>query len=131
MKLIVDTNVLVRYLVADDPEQSAASVRILEGGDDIVIPIVVLCEAVWILQRAYKYKREEIERALRLVVESSNAIVDRPAAESGLDLLRRGGDFADGTIAYEVERFRADHLVTFDRTFARLSDPAKVRLIGS
>jgi predicted nucleic acid-binding protein len=63
------------------------------------------------------------------VVESSNVIVDRPVAESGFAMLARGGDFADGVIAYDAERLGADHLFTFDRTFAQLSDPARVRLI--
>ena len=129
MRIVVDTNVLVRYLVADDPVQHAASVRTIESGDDIVLPTIVLCETVWVLSRAYRYGKDEIARALRLVIESSNTITDRPAAEAGLDLLSRGGDFADGTIAQEVERSRADHVVTFDQSFARLADPGVVRLI--
>lgn len=54
MKLAIDTNVLVRYLTADVPGQAAASTRIMEGGDDIVISAVVLCETVWVLRRSYR-----------------------------------------------------------------------------
>jgi predicted nucleic-acid-binding protein len=58
VKLAIDTNVLVRYLTADVPGQAAASTRIMEGGDNIVISSVVLCETVWVPRRPYKYERE-------------------------------------------------------------------------
>lgn len=56
-------------------------------------------------------------------------IVDRPAVESGLAMLRAGGDFAAGVIQYEAERARCDKLFTLDVAFARRSDPAKVTLL--
>ena len=129
MRLVIDTSVLVRYFVWDDEAQAAASARIIEGGDDSVIPTVILCETVRILQHAYRYPAKEIPHALRVVLESTNAAVDRPAAEAGLATLARGGDFADGGIGFDIERTGASHLVTFDHAFAPPAEPAKVRLL--
>ena len=61
----LDTNVLVRYLVQDDPGQgrkAAAYIeRAAEAGDEILISNIVLCETVWVLDTAYGYDKSEIE----------------------------------------------------------------------
>ena len=46
MKVTVDTNVLVRALVQDDPEQAKAAIALLERAELIAIPVPVLCELV-------------------------------------------------------------------------------------
>jgi predicted nucleic-acid-binding protein len=69
--------------------------------------------------------------AIQLVIESRNVEVDRPAAEAGLDLLRRGGDFADGIIQHDASRARCRHIVTFDRDLANLLGPAHCVPLGA
>ena len=54
MKITADTNVLVRALVQDDPEQSRAACTVLEKAELIAIPLPVLCELVWVLRRVYR-----------------------------------------------------------------------------
>ena len=51
-------------------------------------------------------------------------LVDRLAAESGLRMLARGGDFADGVIEHDAIRAGCDRLATFDQTFDQLLVPA-------
>ena len=57
----VDTNVLVRYLVQDDPRQGKRAADFIEaagtGGEQILIGNIVLCEMVWVLESAYGYSR--------------------------------------------------------------------------
>ena len=48
-------------------------------------------------------------------MDSSNVVVNQPAVEAGLALLDKGGDFADGVIAYEGEWLGADEFVSFDK----------------
>lgn len=59
--IALDTNVLVRYLVEDDPKQSAAAARAIERatarGEEIFIGQIVLCELVWVLSHAYDFTR--------------------------------------------------------------------------
>lgn len=131
MKLAVDTNVMVRYLVGDDPQQSAQAAAAIEGADTVFISIIVLCETVWVLSRSYGHSRAEIAGILRRLITSRNVDVDRPAAEAGVISLERGGDFADGAIQYEAVRNGCERLATFDQQFAQLCDPAEVILLGS
>jgi len=60
----LDTNILIRYLTQDDPEQSKKATREIEkrlnAGDEFFIADIVLCELVWVLESAYGYDRQEI-----------------------------------------------------------------------
>ena len=51
MKITADTNVLVRALVQDDPEQAKSASALLEQAELMAVPLPVLCELVWVLRR--------------------------------------------------------------------------------
>ncbi len=129
MTIAADTNVLVRYLTWDDEKQAAAAATILEADEAISVSSLVLCELAWVLRGAYRYSAEDIGAALSRVIESRNVVSDRVAAEMGLAMLRRGGDFADGVIECDAERARCRQIATFDQRFARLLDPERVILL--
>ncbi len=120
MKTSIDTNLLIRYLTCDDKQQTAKAVAVIESGHVIFIATIVLCEAVYVLQRAYHISSDQIAVTLQRIIESRNVELDRPAAEYGLAMLRQGGDFADGVVLYESSRAKCDRIVTFDQTFERL-----------
>lgn len=120
MTVAVDTNVLGRYLTWDDLPQARAAARVIESGETIAISTVVLCELVWVLRRAYRLSTTEVADSIQEIIGSRNVAADRPAAETGLDLLRRGGDFADGIVRHDADQARCRHIATFDRVFAGL-----------
>ncbi len=69
----IDTNVLVRDLVQDDEQQALAATRILEKISDInpaFINNIVMCEKVWVLIRAYKYKKSLIANTLEQILST-------------------------------------------------------------
>jgi predicted nucleic-acid-binding protein len=131
MKVALDTNVLVRYLTWDDEVQSPIAARAIEDAASISVSPIVLCETVWVLERAYKLKPKVIAKTLRDFVESETVEVDRELAEAGLLNLERGGDYADGVVLLESERAKADQLVTFDKLFAELTKSARIRLLSA
>jgi len=131
VSIALDTKVLVRYLTWDDAAQAEAAAAIIEGGEVVAISTSVLCELVWVLKRAYRFSSDEIADAMQRVIESRNVDVDRPSAETGLHMLRRGGDFADGIIQYDARRARCHHVVTFDRDFAELLGADHAILLGT
>lgn len=131
MRLAIDTNVLVRYITSDDPQQLAAAQSAIEGDDVLFISTVVLCELAWVLKGTYKYSRAEIERILTDLVITRNVEADFDAAQAGLHMLARGGDFADGVIEYEAARAKCDRLVTFDQNFARCAATPRVTLLAT
>lgn len=115
MKITADTNVLLRAIVADDPDQARIAQSTLERADLIAITATALCELVWVLSRGYNVPLEDVVIAIRRLIDSAKVEADRPLVEAGLAVLGEGGDFADGIIAFEGARLGATVLASFDR----------------
>lgn len=122
MKITPDTNVLVRALIEDDPRQAKIAQTELAKAEIVAIALPALCELVWVLTKGYKISTAETAAAIRRLMNSANVVTNWPAAEAGLAMLEAGGDFADGTIAYEGNWLGADTFVSFDRKAAKLAE---------
>ena len=120
MKVAVDTNVLVRALVRDDPAQARAAIRVLKDAALIAVALPSLCELVWVLLRVYGFQAAEAAAAVRALLTTANVDLNRPAAEAGLAVLEAGGDFADGVIAYEGHWLGGETFVSFDKKAVKL-----------
>jgi len=115
MKIVVDTNVLVRVFANDDEGQNQAANAAMDSADGVVLTLPMLCELAWVLSRGYRTSRKDIATTFRSLIEAENVEVDRAAVEAGLDMLDAGGDFADGVIAYQGRWAGAEAFVSFDR----------------
>lgn len=115
MRITADTNVLVRAVVADDKKQARAAARLLKQAEVIAVTLPCLCEFVWVLRRVYQFGQESISAALEALLSADNVSVNRPAVDAGLLMLKAGGDFADGLIAYEGNWLGGDTFVSFDK----------------
>lgn len=115
MKISVDTNVLARAVLQDDPVQFAAASKRLKEASLIAVSLPCLCELVWILRRGAKLSREDVAQSVRDLLETGNVVMNRPAVEAGLAVLEAGGSFADGAIAYEGQWLGGETFVSFDR----------------
>jgi predicted nucleic-acid-binding protein len=114
-KVTVDTNVVVRYLLADDARQAEAARKLMQGAELVAISLPVLCETVWVLSRGYKLAAEDIAQAIETLTRARNVKTDQAAVDAGLVVLRAGGDFADGVIAHEGMALGGEVFVTFDK----------------
>lgn len=115
MKVAVDTNVLVRAVVRDDPAQASAAVAVLTDAELIAVALPCLCEFVWVLLRVYGFQQADAASAIRALLAATNVEMNRPAVEAGLLVLDAGGDFADGVIAYEGNWLGGETFVSFDK----------------
>jgi predicted nucleic-acid-binding protein len=122
----VDTNVLVRYMVADDEDQTRRAAAFLEGAisvdDPGFVSVVVLVELVWVLERTYRFSSDEIAGAIESVLRAEPLRIDRRAeVVEALGVFQtKQGSFADALIATLAEHAGCAHVVTFDRKAARL-----------
>lgn len=132
MKITADTNVLVRAITGDDERQSRVAQAQLASAEMVALATPVLCELVWVLSQGYKNSSSEIAETIRRLMNGTNVVVNRPAAEAGLALLDAGGDFADGVIAYEGSWLGAETFVSFDKKAVKLMDAQgrSVRLLS-
>ncbi len=115
MRITVDTNILVRAVVRDDERQAEAAASLLKTAELIAVSLPCLCEFVWVLRRVYGLGNSDIAAALDALLDAGNVAVNRPAVEAGLALLKAGGDFADGLIAYEGSWLGGEAFVSFDK----------------
>jgi predicted nucleic-acid-binding protein len=112
----IDSNVVVRLLLRDDPAQ-IEHVDALVADGDLLVPFTVLIETEWVLRAVYKLDRQTIATLLRsLAVIEGVAVPDRTGLLWACERYARGADFADMVHLLATE---AADFVTFDRDFAR------------
>ena len=117
----LDTNVLVRYLAQDDPDQAARATRIVEQELTEETPgfigLVVLIETVWVLQRLYRASAEEIRETATDLLGSRDIVVEnRDVVTRALALSRQNScGFADAIIAASAFNAGCDKVISFDR----------------
>jgi predicted nucleic-acid-binding protein len=127
VKITADTNVLLRDALHDDPRHARLAAKILHEAELVSVPVSVLCEFVWVLQRGYKKPAAEIADAIRRLMRTATVVMNRPTVETGLAVLEAGGDFADGVIAHEGNWLGAEELVSFDKRAVTLLKSKGVR----
>ena len=120
----IDTNILVRFLVVDDPAQNEAAKAFLaerSAENPAYISSITLAETVWVLHRRLKYPLAAVISALRGLLASEELIIEH-ADELG-QLLEGDRmpetDLADYLIAWAGMRAGCTHTVTFDQLAAK------------
>ena len=122
----LDTNVLVRYLVKDDPAQARIAAQVIARectrDDPGFINRIVLCEIVWVLETAYGYSKETIAGVLEKVFRTSQFHVeDIQTAWTAFRLYQSGkADFADCLLGAVNSRHGCERTVTFDQQAGKL-----------
>ena len=119
----IDTNILLRVFIDDDPAQvRAVRKRVAEAeAGQLFISIVVMVEFVWTLQAAFKVQRRDLIGALEGVLTRAVFVVeDRAEVEAALNRLKLGNvDFADVLISTRNMRHGVDRTVSFDQSGIR------------
>jgi predicted nucleic-acid-binding protein len=126
--IAVDTNVVVRIVVADDRDQLAKALRLVERNDVYISPTVLL-ECEWVLRSAYDLDRRSVERSLRAIVSLEHVHTHDPEAVArALDLFASGLDFADAM--HLCLAVGSDAFATFDAALrkraGRLADVIQI-----
>lgn len=124
----VDTNIIVRFLTDDDPQQSKTARSLIEAGD-IFIPVTVILESEWVLRSAYGYPAVRIAEAFRGLAGLFGVTMENSAQlAQALDWMAGGMDFADALHLAKAEG--CDAFLSFDRRLARVAkgrSPVTVR----
>ncbi|HEY6420879.1 MAG TPA: type II toxin-antitoxin system VapC family toxin [Candidatus Binataceae bacterium] len=120
----LDTNVLLRYLLRDDPAQARTAKSFIDRECSAEAPgfinRIVLCETVWVLERGYSYSRDAVYEVLgNLLLAQQLAIEDRDEALAALREYREGADFSDSMIAAINRRLGCEYTATFDQKAGR------------
>jgi predicted nucleic-acid-binding protein len=122
----IDTNLLLRLIVGDEPKQAVAAREHLRdrcsADEPGYVCHIVLVELVWTLARAYGYPRERIAAAIEQILETAQLDVEssNDVAAAVKDYRRGVADFADCLLVRVNAAAGCTHTVTFDRKAAKL-----------
>lgn len=123
----LDTNVLVRYLVGDDPRQFAAArgtiQAALDSGETLFIPTTVALELEWVLRSSYRFQKADVIGVFSdLLAADELSFESETAVEGALALFQESSaDFADCVHVSIAHSAGETPLWTFDRSAAKLS----------
>ena len=126
MKLIADTNLLVRAAVQDDLAQARLAMKALDAAELIVVPLPCFCEFARVLLRVYPFTAADTAQAIQVLLDIEKMVTNRPAVEAGLAVLNAGGDFADGVIAFEGRTMGGEVFVSLDAKAVKLLSKNKI-----
>ena len=120
MMLGIDTHVLVRFLVRDDPAQFDKARTLIKRevshGKRVFINQLVLQETEWVLRSRYKVTKQQMMDTLSALLEAPDVqLEDEPAVEEALDVWRNAtADFADCLISARNRRLGCRATASFD-----------------
>ena len=126
--IALDTNVLLRILLNDDPKQSrqaqAVVARAVGLGEDVLLPDIVLCEVEWVLSSAFGLPRARVVATLRRLLEGTEfTFANRTAVGAAVASYERGrADFSDYLIGATASAAGASTTFTFDRDLRKSDD---------
>jgi predicted nucleic-acid-binding protein len=129
--IAIDTNIIVRLLTVDDPEQFKVAIEAIRG-QELFLCKTVLLESEWVLRFTYRFPREAIMVGfVKLLGYENLRIEDQDAVLRSLSWYSQGMDFADAL--HLASCADATRFLTFDRPLAQaarsLTEVPKVELL--
>ena len=117
----IDTNILIRYLTADDPIQYEQVMKLLGSSQSAYISPIVWVETVWVLTNFYGISRErQCEKLVELLEIQTFQVDSSTAVANAIKSYQNGYDFADAMIG-QFNALQCETTWTFDKKAARLS----------
>jgi predicted nucleic-acid-binding protein len=125
----IDTNVVVRILVRDEPDQAAVADKFVGGG--AWVSLLVLMETAWVLRSVYERTPAQIARGIELLLDHESIVVqDADLAGRAVAEFRNHPSigFSDCLIVEQARKTGHLPLGTFDRALARLRGVERLKL---
>jgi predicted nucleic-acid-binding protein len=118
---LIDTNIILRYLLEDDIKFTSQAEEIIEN-NNITVLTEVICEVVYVMQKVYRIDRKEIVSTLIGFLKYPNVstVSDRSLIWSALKLYQEKNiDFVDALLCSH-RRLLGDKIYTFDEKLKKL-----------
>ena len=120
-RVVIDTNLLVRYLTEDDPAKAKAVDALLSkagrGEIKILVPSIVIAELVWVLESFYKMESQGIAELVDAVLNTPGVeVMDKTIIKSALKLYKvKNIDMIDAWIIEFAKEAGVGAIYTFDK----------------
>ena len=123
--IALDTNVLARFYLNDEPVQALVAAHLLME-EDVFIPKTVMLELEWVLRGAAGLPVAAIARSMGHLLGLPNVRVeDETAVRQAVKAMTQGFDFADAL--HVAASAGVDRFVTFDAKLIKRAAGARAR----
>ena len=123
MSAFLDTNVLIRHLTGDPPEQARRASTYLERADELLLPDLIVAEVVYVLESFYEIARVRVAELVRaIIVFPGIIVVDEPLLLRALEVYEvERIDFAEAYLVASAEASGVETIASFDRAIDRIA----------
>jgi predicted nucleic acid-binding protein len=119
----VDTDVLIRHLTGDPPDQAARATRLLSEVDQLLLPDLIVAETVYVLESFYEVPRPRVAELVRAIIAfPAIGVADEPLLLRTLEVYEvHRLDFADAHLVAQAEASGVNAVASFDKRVERVS----------
>ena len=130
--IALDTNILVRFLVHDEPVQTAKALSLMQSltaEEPAWISLAVILELTWVLTKGYRIGRLEIVRILKNLLSRKEIVLEQPEVlHKAIDIYRKTDvSFTDSLISASAQANGYTQIFTFDQDAAKAAGMTLLR----
>jgi predicted nucleic-acid-binding protein len=105
VKAFLDTNILMRHLTGEPPAQARRATAFLERAEELLLPDLIVAEAVYVLESFYEVERSRVAQLVRSIIGfPAIVVVDEPLLLRALEVYEVDQlDFADAYLVASAE----------------------------
>jgi predicted nucleic acid-binding protein len=128
VKAVLDTNVLVRHLTADPPEQGSRATEFLARAEQLLLTDLVVAELVYALETVYRLEHGRVAELVRAAIAfPAVAVIDERLLLRALELYERERlDFVTAYLAANAEQSGIGAVASFYRALERIESVERV-----
>ena len=128
MTTFLDTNVLIRHLTGDPPEIAARATAFLAAADELLLPDLIVAEAVYVLESFYEVPPGEVAKLIRSVVTYPPIrCLDQALLLRALEVYETDRiDFAEAYLVASAEAAGAASIASVDRAIDRVTTVTRI-----
>ncbi len=136
-KVFFDTSFLLRFYLADIPDQAMNAKRMVEAAKEgsllLVTDLIVICEMVWVMDSFYELQKDEIfEKMTNLYQTPGISIINGEILPEVLSLyVEKNLDFTDAVIGVIATRNHFAYLASFDKKHMKRLEELGLKRIES
>ena len=128
MSAFVDTNILIRHLTGEPPQQARRATAFLAAADELLLPDLIVAEVVFVLESFYEVQRERLAELVRAVIGFQPiVVVDAPLLLRALEVYEVDRlDFAEAYLVASAEASGVGKIASFDRSIDRIATVKRI-----
>ena len=128
MSAFVDTNVLIRHLTGDPPEQAARATALLARSEELLLADLVVAETIYVLESFYEQPRERVAGLVRAIIGfAAITTIDDALLRRALEIYEFDRlDFAEAYLAASAEISGVGAIASFDRSIDRVTSVRRI-----